>query len=71
MVQLLRDIANLLQAISDIIIMLIDSFLNLFGLIPRGAVFLGQVATYMPAVFQSFIIAGISLSIALLVLGRN
>lgn len=61
---------NILLGI-DFLINAITSLGNLLKLLPVGYNFAAQVSMLMPAVFQAFILAGISISILLLILGRS
>lgn len=61
---------NILLGI-DFLINAITSLGNLLKLLPVGYNFAAQISMLMPAVFQAFILAGISISILLLILGRS
>ena len=61
---------NILLGI-DFLINAITSLGNLLKLLPVGYNFVAQISMLMPAVFQAFILAGISISILLLILGRS
>ena len=49
----------------------ITSLGNLLKLLPVGYNFAAQISMLMPVVFQAFILAGISISILLLILNRS
>ena len=55
----------------DFLINAITSIGNLLKLLPVGYNFTVQISMLLPAVFQAFILAGISISILLLILGRS
>ena len=55
----------------DFLINAITSIGNLLKLLPVGYNFTVQISRLLPAVFQAFILAGISISILLLILGRS
>lgn len=55
----------------DFLINAITSIGNLLKLLPVGYNFAAEVSSLLPAVFQAFILAGISISILLLILGRS
>ena len=61
---------NILLGI-DFLINAITSLGNLLKLLPVGYNFAAQISMLMPAVFQAFILAGISMTILLLILGRS
>ena len=60
---------NILLGI-DFLINAITSLGNLLKLLPVGYNFAVQISMLMPVVFQAFILAGISISILLLILNR-
>ena len=55
----------------EFLINAITSLGNLLKLLPVGYNFAAQISMLMPALFQAFILAGISISILLLILGRS
>lgn len=61
---------NILLGI-DFLINAITSLGNLLKLLPVGYNFVVQISMLMPVVFQAFILAGISISILLLILNRS
>ena len=55
----------------EFLINAITSLGNLLKLLPVGYNFAAQISMLMPVLFQAFILAGISISILLLILGRS
>lgn len=54
----------------DFLVNAIKSIGNLLKLLPLGYNFAAQITMILPAVFVAFIVAGVSISILLLILGR-
>lgn len=54
----------------DFLINAIKSIGNLLKLLPLGYNFVAQTSMILPEVFFAFIVAGISISILLIILGR-
>ena len=54
----------------DYLVNAIKSIGNLLKLLPLGYNFAAQITMILPEVFVAFIVAGVSISILLLILGR-
>lgn len=67
----LAQIIDVIKLLIDFFIHLVQSIYDLITIIPRALVFVTSATLYVPSIFVAYILAGISLSVILVIVGRN
>ena len=71
MLEFFKAIADAIFAVFHLLINLIMGLINFFQLIFEFTSYLGLVVAYIPAPLVAFVMMGITVSILLLIVGRN
>lgn len=67
----LLQIADFLKMVVNIVLMLLSSIVQFFAMLPSWITFLHTGVLLVPSILAPFILLGISLSVVLLIVGRN
>lgn len=71
MLEWLSQIGDFLLLIVNVVIMVVSSTLKFLLMIPQWLTFLHLGTAMLPGIIVPFVVAGISLTVVLLILGRN
>ena len=71
MLEFFQLIIDIISSLMNLIVSLVKAVVTQYTLIPHFLTFITDTVTYMPTVLMSFILLGVSLSVLLLILGRN
>lgn len=71
MLEWLTQFGDFLSLVVNGMISVIRSFFTFLGMLPQWTTYLSAAASYAPSVLNTFIVAGIFISIILLIVGRN
>lgn len=71
MIDFLAQIIDIIKMCINFLIHTIQSLYDFVTLIPRGVAFVTNAMLYIPSAFVAYIVAGIGVSIILVIIGRN
>ena len=71
MLSLLESIVNFISSLIDFVVSFFNSIFTFIGMIPTYISYLGNLLIVVPTYAVVFFTAGISLTVALLIIGRN
>lgn len=71
MIDFFQMIGTVLKTILNLVITFVESIVQFFTLCFEFVSYLGTVVSYIPAPLVAFIMIGISVSVILMIIGRN
>lgn len=71
MLDFLSSIVGFFETVMNFLLMTVESLFNLIRMIPQALNFVGNSVSFLPSVTTTFIMAGVTFSIILLIVGRN
>lgn len=71
MIDLLSSLVNTITSVIGYFISTIESFLTILGRIPAFINYISQAVSLLPGIFIPFILATLSITVILFIIGRN
>lgn len=71
MLQFLKNIADAIFTVFQLLINIVTGIIQFFAMLPQFVTYLQTVFAYIPSPLVVFLFLGVSISIVLLIVGRN